>query len=126
MSCSHSSRVSNSNRDRWKLTEQTMIRVRINLVQHTKCSNMTPMTQQETLIRAMPGQRIHLAIQKLKKTFSSRPPHRRTILKDWENKCIVAKKHERGVQKNTLHQAQNTNLLQTVGAGSHIPSFYNF
>ena len=35
MSCSRSSGMSNSNRSRWKFTEQTMIRVRINSVQHS-------------------------------------------------------------------------------------------
>ena len=44
--------MSTSGRSRWKLTEQTMIRVRINLVQHTQFNNMTSMTEwQETLIR---------------------------------------------------------------------------
>ena len=53
MSCSRSSVMSNSDRSRWKLTEQTMIRVRINLLQHTKYSNMTLMTHRpEILIRA--------------------------------------------------------------------------
>ena len=53
--------MSNSYRSRWKLTEQTMIRVRINLVQHTQCNNMTSTTQrQEILIRAKPGNRTHL------------------------------------------------------------------
>ena len=48
--------MSNSDRSRWKLTEQTMIRVRINLMQHTQCINMTSMTQrQESLIRAKSG-----------------------------------------------------------------------
>ena len=68
---------------RWKLTEQTMIQVRINLVQHTQFSCMcirestyTSMTQrQETSIGAKPGVRIHLELEKLKKTFSSRPQH---------------------------------------------------
>ena len=122
MSCSRSTGMSNSDRRRWKITEQTMIRVRINLVQHTQCSTMTSMTQrQETLIFAKPGHRIHLALEKLKMTFSSRPPHRRTILKDWENKCIVATKQHRGVyastqlqhsNEDTLHQPQNTNSLR--------------
>ena len=40
--------MSNSSRSRRKLAEQAMIRVRINLVQHTQPSNMTLMTQQET------------------------------------------------------------------------------
>ena len=35
-------------------------------VQHTQCSNMTSMTQrQESLIRAKPGHRVHLALEKL-------------------------------------------------------------
>ena len=45
MSCSRSSRMSNSDRIRWKLTKQTMIRVPINLVQHTQCSNIRSVTQ---------------------------------------------------------------------------------
>ena len=44
-------------------------------------------------------------------TFSSRPPHRRTIIKDWENKYIVATKQLKGVHKDTLHQPQNNNYL---------------
>ena len=43
---------------------------------------------------------MHLALEKLKMTFSSRPPHRRTILKDWENKCVVATKQHRCTQKH--------------------------
>ena len=42
----------------------------------------------------------------------SRPLHRKTILKDWENKCIVATKQHRGVHKDMLHQPQNTNSLR--------------
>ena len=106
----------NSGTSRWKLTEQTLIRVRINLVQHIQSSNMTSMTQwQETLIRAKSGHRIHLALEKLKMTFSSRQSHRRTILKDWENKCIVAMKQHRGIHKDTLHQPQNSNSLRDTG-----------
>ena len=36
------------------------------------------------------------AHKKLEVTFSSWPPHRRTILKDWENKWKIAKKYHRG------------------------------
>ena len=75
MNCNRSLGMSNSDRSRWKHTEQTMIEVRINLVQHTQCSNITSMTQRkESLIRAKPGHRIHLALEKLKMTFSSRLP----------------------------------------------------
>ena len=52
---------------------------------------------------------------KLKMAFNSRPPHMRTILKDWENKCIVATKQHRGVHKDTLHHPQNTNSLSDTG-----------
>ena len=91
-----------------------MIRVRINLVEHTQCRNMTSMTQrQESLIRAKPGHRIQMALEKLKMAFSSRPPPRRAILKDLENKCIAATKPHWGVYKDTLHQPQNTNSLRT-------------
>ena len=108
--------VSNSDRSRWKLTEQTMIRVRINLPQHTQCSNITWMTQrQESLVRAKPGHRIHLALEKMKMTFSSRPPHGRIILKDWKNKCRVATKQHRGVHIDTLQQPQNINSLRDTG-----------
>ena len=103
----------NSDRSRWKLTEQTLIRVRINLVQHKICSNMTSMKQrQESLIRAKPGHRIHLEHEKLKMTFSCKPVHRRTILKNWENKCIVATKQHRGVHKDTCDQSRNANSLR--------------
>ena len=54
-------------------------------------------------------------VEKLKMSFSSGPPHRRTILKDWENKCIVAKKQNRSVHKDTFHQPQNTNSLRDTG-----------
>ena len=56
--------------------------------------------------------RIHLAFEKLTMTFSSRQPHLRTILKDWENKCTEAMKQHRDVHKDTLHQPQNTNSLR--------------
>ena len=71
--------------------------------------------QQETLIGIKPGHRIHLELEKLQMAFSGRPPHRRTILKDWENKCIVATKQHRGVHKDTLHQPQNTNSSKDTG-----------
>ena len=64
------------------------------------------------MIMAKPGDRIHLALEKLKMTFSSRPPHHRTILKDLENKCIVATKQCRGIHKDMLHQPQNTNSMR--------------
>ena len=64
-----------------------------NLVQHTKPSSTTLMTQrQETLIRAKPDHKIDLTLKKLKVTFSSWPPLRRAILKDWENKWKIAMK----------------------------------
>ena len=44
-----------------------------------------------------------MALEKLKMSFNRRPIHRRTILKDWENKCIVAAKEHRGVHKDTLY-----------------------
>ena len=54
---------------------RTEIRVRINLVQHIEPSLTTSMTQRhETLIGTKPGHRIHLALTKLKVTFSSWPP----------------------------------------------------
>ena len=77
---------------------------------------MTSMTErQESPSKAKPGHRIHMALEKLKMTFISRPPHRRTILEDLENKCIVATKQHRGVHKDTLHQSQNTNSLRDTG-----------
>ena len=77
---------------------------------------MRSVTQrQESLIKARPGHRIHLALEKLKTTFSNTPPHRRTILKDWENKYIVTVKQHRCVHKRTLHQPQNTNSLRDMG-----------
>ena len=116
MSCSCSSRVSNSDKSRWKLSEQTMIKVCINLVQHTQCSNMTLTKQrQESLVRAKPGHRIHLQLKYLNMVIGSRPPHRRTILKDWKNKCIAATKQHRGVHKDTLQKPQNTNSLRDAG-----------
>ena len=72
---------------------------------------MKSMTQlQESLIRAKPGQRIHLALEK-----KCRPSQQRTILKDWVNKCIVATKQHRGIYKDTLHQPQNMNSLRDTG-----------
>ena len=116
MSCCRSSGMSISVRSRWNLTEQTMIRVRINLVQHTQCSIMTSMTQrQESLIREKPSHRLHLALEKLKMTFTSRPPHRRTILKERKNKCVVATKQHSGVHNDTLHQPKKANSLRDTG-----------
>ena len=89
-----------------------MILVLINLVQHAESSNMTSTQRKGTLNRANPGHRIYLALEKLKIAFSSRPPHRRTILKDWENKCIEATKQHKGIHKNRSHQSQNTNALR--------------
>ena len=37
---------------------------------------------------------------------------RRTILKDWDDKCIVATKQRRGAQRDTLYQPQNINSLR--------------
>ena len=91
-----------------------MIRVRINLVQHTQCSNMTTMTQrQEGSDSGEAWPPNTPAIQKLKMTFHSRHPHNGwTILKGWENKYIVATKQQRGLHKDKLHQPQNTNSLR--------------
>ena len=124
MSCSHSSDMSNSNGSRWKLTEYTMIQVRINIVQHTQCSNMISMTQrQETLTRAKTDHRIHLALEKLKMRFSCRPPHWRTVVTDWENNCIVATKQNRGVHKEMYAsptQKNTTSLRDTRDNTTHM------
>ena len=89
-----------------------MFRVRINTVQHTQCSNTTSMTQrQETLVSAKPGHRIPHGAQKFIMTFRSRL-HTGTILKDQENKCIVATKQHKGVHKDTIYQPLNTNSLR--------------
>ena len=48
---------------------------------------------------------------KLKVTFSIWPTHRRTILKEWENKWIIATTWHRCVHKYRFHQPQNTNSL---------------
>ena len=53
MSCGRSSSRSNSGRSRWKLTEQTVIRVLNNLVQHTKTSNTTLMNETVVLMLQM-------------------------------------------------------------------------
>ena len=110
MSYSSSSGMTNSDTIRWKITEQTTIRVRINLVQHTQCSNMTSMTQQqETLIRAKPGHRIRMSLEKLKMTFSSRPTHRRRILKDREQ---MHSSNEAVTQRCPQGQASPTSKYQ--------------
>ena len=93
MSCDRSSRMSNSGTSRWKLTEETVIRVRINLVQHTK---VQPHDIDDTTTRnsdrdkAWPPNTPHL--QEAEGGLSSWPPHQRTILKDWKNKCKIAMK----------------------------------
>ena len=93
MSCRRSSKMSDFSRSRWRLTEQTVVRVRINLVQHTQPSHTTSMTQwQETLIGMKPGYWIHLALKKLNVTFSSWPLHLRTRLEDLEKKLKIATK----------------------------------
>ena len=77
---------------------------------------MTSMTQrQESLISTNPGHRIHLVLKKLNMAFSSRLSYRETILKDWENKCIVVTKQHRGVHKDMVQQLQNTNSLRDTG-----------
>ena len=106
--------ISNCDRSRWKLSEQTMIRVRINLVQRAKCSNKTSRTRrQQSLIRSKPGHQIHLSLDKLKMSFRSRPPHRKTMLKDWENKCIVSTKQHRDVHEDTFHQPKMSIFRET-------------
>ena len=57
--------------------------------------------------------RIHLALKKLRMTFSSRPTHRRTVLNDYENKCIVATKRHRGVTKTNLTNLKIPILWET-------------
>ena len=105
--------LSNSDRSRWKLTEQPMIRIRINHVEHKQCPSMTSITQrQESLIRANPGNRIYMVLEKLNMIFSSTPQHRKTLLKDRENKYTVATKQHRGVHKVTLHQPQNGKFFE--------------
>ena len=75
MSWCRSSGMSNSSWSRLKFAKQTVIRVRINSVHHTKPSHTTKMTQrQETSIIIKPGHRIHLELKKLNVTFS-RDPH---------------------------------------------------
>ena len=78
---------------------------------------MASMTQrQESLIRTKPGHRIHLALEKLKMAFSSRPPHRRTIntqgLGEQMNSSNEAT--QRCPQRHA-HQPQNTNSLRDTG-----------
>ena len=46
-SCSRSSVMSNSDISRWKLTEQTMIRVQINFEQDSQRSNLTSMSHRQ-------------------------------------------------------------------------------
>ena len=93
-----------------KLAEH-VIRVRIDLVQHTKLGNMTLMTRrQETLIRIKNGHRIHLVLKKLMVTFNSWPLHWRTIFKDLENKCILQTKLYY-ITLATFHLLQNTSYI---------------
>ena len=121
MTCSRSTGMSNSVRSRWKLTEQTMIRVRINLVPHTQCSNKTSMTQrQESLIRAKPGHWIHLELEKLKMAFRSRSPHGRTILKDCATKCKVATKKYRVSIKTRFTNLKHNSLRDTKDNTVHM------
>ena len=62
MSCCRSSGMSNSRRSRWKHAELIVIWVLINLVQHTRPSNIKQMTQRyEALIKTKSGYRTHLA-----------------------------------------------------------------
>ena len=67
--------MSNSDRCRWKLIEQTMIRVRIKLVLHTQCSTMTSITQrQEGLISPKPGHRIHYGAREVEDDIQEQTP----------------------------------------------------
>ena len=98
MSCSRSLGMSNSDRSRWKLTEQTMIRVRYTLY---NIHSAATWCQWHNDKKVWLGQRLATEYTWPSRSrrwhSSSRPPHRRTILKDWENKCIVAKKEHRGM-----------------------------
>ena len=109
--------MSNSGRSKWKFTEQTVIWVRIKLEQHTQSNYMTSMTQrQDTLIRTKPGHWIHQALEKLNVAFSSWPPHRTTILKFWESKCIISNEATpRCPRTHALHQPKNITGLCAVG-----------
>ena len=64
---------------------------------------MTSMIRQQySLIRAMPGQPNKPGNQEAEE-------NQRTILNDWENKCIIATKEHSGVHKYTFHQPQISN-----------------
>ena len=111
---SRSSGMSNSDRSRWKLTEQTTIRVRINLVQDIQCRTWRWWhNDNKVWSKQKPGHWQHLALKKLLMTFSSRPLHRRTILKDCEKKWIVATKQHRGVHKDILTNLKIPILWET-------------
>ena len=82
---------------RWKLAEQTVIRFRIKFVQHTSRATRRRWHNDNKL---WSGQ--SLARRSMKETFSSWPPHWRTIHKDWENKCKKEMKEYGGVHKYTF------------------------
>ena len=81
MSCGHNSGMSGPGRSRSKLTEHPVIQVRIILVQHYADDTTTINSDQDKAWPPnTPGAR------------EAEPPHRKTILKDWEYKCIIATK----------------------------------
>ena len=93
MSCCHSLSLSNSDRSRWMITEQTMIRVRIKVVQHTQCSNTTSITH-TTTIKSDQGKACPPNTAWPPKTPDDREsedgiqqltPHPRTILLSWQH-----------------------------------------
>ena len=69
---------------------------------------------------AKPGHRIHLTLKKLKMAFRSRSPHRRPILKDWENKSIVASNNTKVFTKTSLTNLKIPILSETRETKPHV------
>ena len=68
------------------------------------------MTRKSNLEKAYPPNTP--GARELKMTFNSRPQQWRTIVKDWEKKCVAVTKQQRCVHKDMLHQPLNTNSLR--------------
>ena len=109
--------MSNSGRSRWKFIEQKMTRIRINVTAiwwRLDCTR-SPATwrrwHNDKKLWSGQSQTIEYPWQEAEGDRQQPTPTPK-ILEDWENKCILATTWHRGVQKDMLHQPQNTSSLR--------------
>ena len=109
MSCGLSLSMSNSRRIRWKLAEQTVIRVQLTKPHDVDDTATGTSDRDNTWPPNTPGaQEAEGDIQQLTPTLEDNT-------QGFENKCIIATKQQRGFHKYTLHQPKNTNSLRDTG-----------